>query len=166
MKLDDTETKTVKQFIIIVLILIVVALLVYFLTAKFVNKSDNTSDTENSSTTTEYIDPTKAIVGTMLNKSDGEYYVILYSSEDEDAGTYKNLVTSYSKNDKALTVYTVDLANYLNQSYVATDDTTNPKADNLSDLKFGAITVIKVKNNKITNAYESVSAIKKVWKIS
>lgn len=159
--MQNEETKTMKQFLITLIIVIVGVVGIYLLT-KYVVKKD--SSTKDNSTTTEeknYIDPNTAIVGTMLNKSSDEYYVIIYDKTRDNATTYYSIVSTYKAKDKALKVYTVDLSNSLNKKYIATDNKTNPKATNLEDLKFGEVTLLKVKNNKITEAYETTDAIKK-----
>ena len=158
--MQNEETKTMKQFLITLIIVIIGVVGIYLLT-KYVVKKDNA--TNNSSTTEEksYIDPNTAIVGTMLNKSSDAYYVIIYDKTKDNATTYYSLVSTYKAKDKALKVYTVDLSNSLNKKYIATDNKTNPKATNLEDLKFGEVTLLKVKNNKITEAYEATDAIKK-----
>jgi flagellar basal body-associated protein FliL len=159
----DEEKGTLKRFIIIVVVMVVIILGIYYLT-KYTVKKDTTSNTSDN-TTEVTVDNSKAIVGTMLNKVASEYYVIIYNSTSSDASSYEQMVTSYKAKTNALPVYTVDLNNALNSKFYS-DTTTNPIADNINDLKFGNITVIKVKSSKITNAYETVSAIKKVWKIS
>lgn len=158
--MQNEETKTMKQFLITLIIVIIGVVGIYLLT-KYVVKKDNA--TNNSSNTEEknYIDPNTAIVGTMLNKSSDAYYVIVYDKTKDNATTYYSLVSTYKAKDKALKVYTVDLSNSLNKKYIATDNKTNPKATNLEDLKFGEVTLLKVKNNKITEAYETTDAIKK-----
>ena len=158
--MQNEETKTIKQFLITLIIVIIGVVGIYLLT-KYVVKKDNA--TNNSSNTEEknYIDPNTAIVGTMLNKSSDAYYVIIYDKTKDNATTYYSLVSTYKAKDKALKVYTVDLSNSLNKKYIATDNKTNPKATNLEDLKFGEVTLLKVKNNKITEAYETTDAIKK-----
>ena len=158
--MQNEETKTMKQFLITLIIVIVGVVGIYLLT-KYVVKKDNS--TNNSSTTEEksYIDPNTAIVGTMLNKSSDAYYVIIYDKTKDNATTYYSIVSTYKAKDKALKVYTVDLSNSLNKKYIATDNKTNPKDTNLEDLKFGEVTLLKVKNNKITEAYETTDAIKK-----
>lgn len=158
--MQNEETKTMKQFLITLIIVIIGVVGIYLLT-KYVVKKDNA--TNNSSNTEEknYIDPNTAIVGTMLNKSMDAYYVIIYDKTKDNATTYYSLVSTYKAKDKALKVYTVDLSNSLNKKYIATDNKTNPKATNLEDLKFGEVTLLKVKNNKITEAYETTDAIKK-----
>ena len=165
MKLENEETKTVKQFIVIFLVVLVIVGAIYFLTSKVVKK-DNSSSSTDDTTKTNLIDPTVAIVGTMLNKGTGTYYVLLYDMKSEDASTYARLLSSYSNTKNAVTTYTVDLSNPLNSKYVATDDKTNPTASSLNDLRFGAVTLLKVKDNKITNAYETVEKIKSEWKIT
>ena len=158
--MQNEETKTMKQFLITLIIVIIGVVGIYLLT-KYVVKKDNA--TNNSSKTEEknYIDPNTAIVGTMLNKSSDAYYVIIYDKTKDNATTYYSLVSTYKAKDKALKVYTVDLSNSLNKKYIATDNKTNPKATNLEDLKFGEVTLLKVKHNKITEAYETTDAIKK-----
>ena len=158
--MQNEETKTMKQSLITLIIVIIGVVGIYLLT-KYVVKKDNA--TNNSSNTEEknYIDPNTAIVGTMLNKSSDAYYVIIYDKTKDNATTYYSLVSTYKAKDKALKVYTVDLSNSLNKKYIATDNKTNPKATNLEDLKFGEVTLLKVKNNKITEAYETTDAIKK-----
>ena len=158
--MQNEETKTMKQFLITLIIVIIGVVGIYLLT-KYVVKKDNA--TNNSSNTEEknYIDPNTAIVGTMLNKSSDAYYVIIYDKTKDNATTYYSLVSTYKAKDKVLKVYTVDLSNSLNKKYIATDNKTNPKATNLEDLKFGEVTLLKVKNNKITEAYETTDAIKK-----
>lgn len=158
--MQNEETKTMKQFLITLIIVIIGVVGIYLLT-KYVVKKDNA--TNNSSNTEEknYIDPNTAIVGTMLNKSSDAYYVIIYDKTKDNATTYYSLVSTYKAKDKALKVYTVDLSNSLNKKYIATDNKTNPKATNLEDLKFGEVTLLKVQNNKITEAYETTDAIKK-----
>ena len=166
MNLDNTETKTVKQFVIILVILIILVGAIYLFTTKVVNKDSDNNSSSSDNTNTTYIDPTKAIVGTMLNKGTDEYYVLLYNSTDEEASDYSRLLTKYKSGKNIKETYTVDLNNPLNSKYVATDDKTNPTASELSELRFGKVTLLKVKANKITNAYESVDAIKKELKIT
>ena len=158
--MQNEETKTMKQFLITLIIVIIGVVGIYLLT-KYVVKKDNATNNCSNTEEKNYIDPNTAIVGTMLNKSSDAYYVIIYDKTKDNATTYYSLVSTYKAKDKALKVYTVDLSNSLNKKYIATDNKTNPKATNLEDLKFGEVTLLKVKNNKITEAYETTDAIKK-----
>lgn len=159
---ENTETQTVKQFIIILLIVILIAVGIYFFTKKFVTKDSNTTD---NTETKEYINPNVAIVGTMLSKNASEYYVMLYKSTDTEASSYLGLIDSYDKLENSIPVYTVDLSNPLNSKYY---DLENPNLDttNTLEMRFGKITVLKINNGNIEKSYSTVEEIKKVWKIS
>lgn len=161
--MNNEDDKIIKRFITILVIVILVAILIYAIT-KFAIKKDSTETTSN--TTNEVsVDNSVAIVGTMLKKSEKEYYCIIYNKSGADASTYAQLITNYKKDSDALSVYTVDLSNNLNAKYYSTDG-TNVMAENISDLKFGDITLLYIKDGKINKAYESLSSIKKVWKLS
>lgn len=167
MNFNETETKTVKQLVIILVVVIIVAILAYFITTKVVNKTSSSDDSSSTSSNVNYIDPTKAIVGTMLNRTSDDYYVILYSTDSDNSSAYARLLSQYSNKDGALPAYLVDLNNKLNESYVASaDEKTNPTASELKDLRFGEITLLHIKNHKIVKAFESVEAIKKEWKLT
>lgn len=158
------EEKTIRNFIIVFIIVLLLVVGIYFLTV-FINK-DNESKTEETNTSTEVkIDYEKAIVGTMLQANNADYYVILYKSDDTKSSEYQLLVSKYKTNKDAKTVLTVDLSNALNSKYYDKDN-TNYSSDNINDLRFGDITVLEVKNNKIVKSFDSVEKIKKEWKIS
>lgn len=158
------EDKAVRNFIIIFIIVLLLVVGIYFFTV-FINK-DNESKTEETNTSSEVkIDYEKAIVGTMLQANNADYYVILYKSDDTKSSEYQSLVSKYKTNKDAKTVLTVDLSNALNSKYYDKDN-TNYSSDNINDLRFGDITVLEVKNNKIVKSFDSVEKIKKEWKIS
>ena len=145
MSANNEEMKTIKQFIITLMILIIIVLGIYLFTKLFVTKED----TDTTTTDVDYINPKMAIVGTMLKKSEDNYYVILYNTEDDDASTYAALLNKYSAKDDYVTTYRVDLSNPMNSKYIAEGSDVNTQSDTLSDLRFGAITLLEVKNGKI-----------------
>ena len=161
MSANNEEMKTIKQFIITLMILIIIVLGIYFFTKLFVTKEDTDTTTD-----VDYINPKMAIVGTMLKKSEDNYYVILYNTEDDDASTYAALLNKYSAKDDYVTTYRVDLSNPMNSKYIAEGSDVNTQSDTLSDLRFGAITLLEVKNGKIIDSFESVESIEKEWKLS
>lgn len=154
------ERKAVRNFIIILVIVILFTFGFYLATKYLVNK-----DTDTKEETKEVeIDYTKAIVGTMLSKNDEEYYVLIYDTTGDDANTIKRVQSEYEATLRNLPIYTVDLSNGLNKPYYSKDN-TNPKAKEIKDLRFGDITLLKVKKGVITDAYETIDSIKKLWKI-
>ena len=157
------EDKAIRNFIIIFVIVILVVVGIYFFTKLVVNK-DESSTTTNETKEVE-INNSVAIVGTMLNKSEDHYYVILYRSEDEKSYDYSSVVTNYNATDKKLAMYTVDLSNALNSKFY---DKENIKLDatDINDLRFGDITLLEVKDGKISKSYNSLETIKKALKLS
>lgn len=155
------EDKAVRNFIIIFVIVILFVVGIYFMT-KFFNKDSESSTNNNDTNTSEVsIDSSVAIVGTMLNKSDEDYYVILYKEDDNNSGTYSNIVSKYKSKKDSLPIYTVDLSNKLNEKYYDKDN-INLTATDINDLRFGNITLLEVKNGKIIKTYTNVDKIKSV----
>lgn len=162
--MGNEETKTIKQFIITLCIVIVIIVGIYFLTNKTVNKDASNNNEETKEI--DYINPSMAIVGTMLNKDEEEYYVMVYDASDENSSDYARLVTNFKAKKEYVRTYMVDLSNPLNSKYkVEENENTNVISNKLNDLKFGKITVLSIKNGNIVKAYENVDAIKKVWKL-
>lgn len=158
------EDKAVRNFIIIFIVVILLVIGVYFFTKSVVNK-DNENQNNEVETKEIEVDNSVAIVGTMLQKVDSNYYVILYKSDDSKVSEYKSLETKYNAKKDKLPLYTVDLSNGLNAKYYDKDN-TNLTASNLNDLRFGDITVIEVKDGKIVKSYNDVDKIKNVWKLN
>ena len=86
MEMSNEEDKTIKRFVIIMIIVLVFCVAMYFATKYLVNKD---SETSNETTNEVQINNDVAIVGTMLNKKDSEYFVILYNKNDENAYNYQ-----------------------------------------------------------------------------
>ena len=148
---SDEETDIRKLFVII-LVLVVGLIIVYFGT-ELLNKKEESDDTTS---TTPEINYNVVSIGTMLNRSENEYYVLIYDSTGEDALLYSTLSTTKAK------IYFCDLANSMNSVYynVNNDNKSNPKATKIADLDLGDITLIKVKNGKISKYLEDYDKIK------
>ena len=154
------EEKAVRNFVIIFVIVILAAVGLYFFTKNVVKKEESTSTEETKEVE---IDNSLAIVGTILNRAEENYYVILFKSDASNVSEYEDLKSQYTlSNTKAL--YYVDLANALNSKYYDKDN-TNYTAENVNDLRFGDITVLEIKNGKIVKSYNTVDKIKKAWNI-
>ena len=160
---QNDEEKAVRNFIIIFVVVLLIAVGIYFFTKLVVNKEEGKAKEEE--TAAVEIDNSVAIVGTMLNKVEKNYYVIIYKSDDTNAYEYSSIKTSYDKTKDKLPMYTVDLANKLNEKFYDKEN-TNYSSDNINDLRFGDITLLEIKDKKIVKSYDSVDKIKKVLKIS
>ena len=151
------EQQEIIRFIIILAVVVALVVAVYFFTKYVVKgKKIDFSDSYKDGS----INYSMVTVGTMLNKSDKNYYVLVYNSESNDAGLYEVIVGKYSEKEDALPIYICDLNNSLNKDYIAKDK-TNPQADTISDLALGELTLIKVNKGKITKYLENLDDIYK-----
>ena len=156
------DDKTIRNFIIIFVIVILMVFGIYMLTKYVIVKDNNTN---NEETKEVQINNEVAIVGTMLNKSDEHYYVMLYREDDNESGKYLTAKSNYSAAKDSLPVVSVDLSNALNSKYYDKDN-VKLDSDNVNDLRFGDFTVLEVKNGKIVKSYTDLEKVKKVWKVS
>ncbi len=152
------EAREVRRFVIILFSIIILVLVVYGVTRLL--KKDTNNQTDNT-VTAGSIDYDKVSVGTMFNRDIKEYYVMLYDGEDSNAMLYSAIINKYMSSEKALKIYYCDLGNKLNSDYKITDsETSNPSASNINDVKFGDLTLVKIKNGKITKYIENIDTIK------
>ena len=157
-KYTSEESKEVKRFIIILLSIIVLVLAVYGIT-RLVNKDKNNND--DRTVTAGSIDYDKVSVGTLFNRADSEYYVIVYDGEAPNAIYYSALMNKYMDKEKSNKVYFCDLSNELNKKYyVGEDKDSNSNATTSSELAFKDLTLIKIKNGKIVKYLETLDTIK------
>lgn len=157
-KYTSEESKEVKRFIIILLSIIVLVLAVYGIT-RLINKDKDNND--DRTVTAGSIDYDKVSVGTLFNRADNEYYVIVYDGEAPNAIYYSALMNKYMDKEKSNKVYFCDLSNELNKKYyVGEDKDSNPKATTSSELAFKDLTLIKIKNGKIVKYLETLDTIK------
>lgn len=155
-KIQTEEQVEAIRFVRILLILIVIVLGVYFFTRLFVTKDLFDKDSGETKTIKGEINYNKTLIGNMFNKSDNDYYVILYNTEDINAIYYSGLITNYQKNEKALKVYFADLSNPLNEKYAAKEDTkVNVNTTDFDKFRVGDLALIKISNGKITKALTS-----------
>lgn len=148
-----SEQREMSNFFIVILVVLVCVGGIYFLTRAFVTKDlfDKDTPRENVVTPGE-INYDVAIMGTILNRADEEYYVVIYDSTSSYAIDMNNLVKAYTSAEKHLPVYVVDLSNKVmngnGKYYDPNNISTNPTS--LDDLIVGDRTVIKVKKGEIS----------------
>ena len=141
-KYTSEESKEVKKFIIIFLSIIVLVLAVYGITRLInKNKDDNSNDT---TVTAGSIDYDKVSVGTLFNRADDEYYVIVYDGEAPNAIYYSALMNKYMDKEKSNKVYFCDLSNELNKKYYASQSFAVNKEDRAA-VKIKNIMLVKIR---------------------
>ncbi len=139
------EQKEVRNLIIITVIIAAIAAGLYFFTEKVLNKKDNT----DKSTEIEF-DYNVCTIGNMFTRPYDEYYVFVYSSEDESAASYTALITSY-RDKKAKKLYYIDLKDAFNKDAIS--DKTATKPANSSEVKVNGSVLYLIKNGKVSKAY-------------
>ncbi len=156
------EQKEVYNLIIIIMIVIAVLSCVYLFSRAFISKDlfKKKEDTKTKETTKNVeFDYSKIIVGELLNREYSEYYVLVFDSTDDMAFDYENMLSAYNKGK----IYQIDLSEGFNKKYKS--ETSNPNAKTINELKFGKLTLIKVKNGSIVKYLEDKAAIRSELKI-
>lgn len=153
-KYVSEDTKQISSLLLITLGVIVIAVGLYFLTDKIISKKADTSTAD--------FDYSAATVGTMFNRPYEEYYVFLYDSTSDEAGTYNSLITSYISKEDSKKLYTVDLSKNLDDKYLS--DSSNKKPSKPSEVKIKGSALILIKGGKVSNYYETLEDYQKVLK--
>ena len=96
---------------------------------------------------TEEIDENMLMVGTMFNKMDDEYLVLVYDMKDEKQAFYGALAQNYSGSTK---LYYVDLSSGFNDKFIGEKTIIS---NDLEKLKFGGTTLLQIKKDKIVKSY-------------
>ena len=88
---------------------------------------------------------TDILIGETFNRPDDEYLVLFDNFKDN---TYDVYVKYLSEQYTALNVYYVDMGSLPNSKYAS--DTNNPNAKSVNELKINGVTLIKIKNGRIS----------------
>ena len=156
------EQKEITKLIIIILVVTCLVAGAYLVTRAFVTKDLFTKDqAEEKVVIPGEINYDVTIVGSILNRPYTEYYVVVYDTTNRDYSVdIRSYVASYTAKAKHLHVYTVELDNPLNKDFY---DPKNVKLDtkNVEELRFGDITLLKIKKGEITKAITDLEKIKK-----
>ena len=149
--INDDESFKLKNVIIIVVIIMLVLVSFYFIT-KYVleHKTDNTPTVES------VIDREKIIFGQMFNKSDNEYYVIAYNSDEKSKEIYNKYIEKYGSKETSIKIYEIDLKDDFNKSYIANKSNIT---SNLDELKVSGDTLFKIKDKTIEEYKEGSNDI-------
>ena len=156
-KFRSEEQTELIRFLKILIAVIIFIVLIYFVTRFLVKKDITPSKEETAVTKISY---NKMIFGTMLNRPYEEYYVIAFSSKDNEANYYNSLISNYVMKEDSAYVYYIDLEDSMNKDFIAKDNKSNRNAKSLEELKVGELTLIKVENGKIVNYKEDIKDIK------
>lgn len=164
--LDDQQSEF-KRFMIVVLVLFVISFVVFLFTKYVINDGDiNIAVLQPVDGAVNY---NVASVGTMLSKSDDEYYAYLYSSESLNESNYKVLASKYVSQESKdkLHIYYVDLEKEVNKDFLVNkDNKENTEAKEIDEMHFGEVTLLKIKNGEVVKYLNTYELIEKELAVS
>ena len=152
------EGQEIKRFAFILIGIIVIVLAIYGIGTHFKKEEENSYE---RTTQTGKINYDKVSVGTMFNKKESEYYVFLYGEDDKNVVLYDYILDKQKSKKDGLKIFYCDITSELNKDYYVTDGKTNKNAKTIDDVKFGEVTLVRIKNGKIIKYIENVDEIKK-----
>ena len=120
----DEELKIESFFKIVAILLII--LLVFAGITMLKTRDKN----EKAETTIQY---TKIVAGSILNRSEDDYYVLVEAKGDENITTYESLINKYVAKEDSKRVYIVDLSDAFNSNYVGEENKLD--FENIADAK-------------------------------
>ena len=130
----------------------------YFVTL-YLTRESRTNNNSNQSNSTTTILQNEILVGRSFDMSDGEYYVLYYdTSDDEIASTYSEIVSTYNGLSDKLKLYTVDMNNILNKSYVSESGNSSPSS--AEEVQINGPTLIKFNNHQVVDYIEGEEGIR------
>lgn len=163
-KIKTEEQEQIERFIKILLIILIAITGIYLFTKFIVTKEDYKY---KANVTEGVIDYNKLIVGNILNQNYDEYYVFVYNGNENKAIYYSSLIDKYMAEENAKKVYWVDLSNKLNEKFITKNkEEVNFDAKNISEIKFGEYTLLKISNKQITKYINNIDDAKKELEIN
>ena len=156
-KVLNEDMNLVRNIIILLIIVIGISLGIYFLNDNMIKKENKSNDTK----TEIKIDYDIATIGTMFNRVEDEYYVLIYSKES-DGSNLDSVLATYRSSDNYIKTYYVDLDKKVN-SYVLGEE-LNQKPNNSNEVKVKEATLYKINNGKVVKCYGGVENIVNILK--
>lgn len=153
----NEDMTNVRNMIFLLIIVIGVCIGIYFLTEYMIKKENNAALQE----TEAIIDYDIASIGTMFNRIEDDYYVLLYSSKDNGSDLDSTLST-YRSSDNYIKTYYIDLDKKINETAISNETVKKPKTS--EEVKVNGATLYRIKDGKVLNCYSGVDEIIEVLK--
>ena len=146
---NDNDNIESQKFIKILIMLIIICVVVYISIGLFVTKEIKWFGNNSENNVVDTVS-NKIIASAIFKQKEEEYYVYFYNFEE----TNNNIESTISSKLTDYKVYRVDTNSSLNQNYVS-EDSSNPSAKSLDELKVKTPTLIKIINDQIVSYYET-----------
>ena len=153
-KFENEDVAQIRNLIIIFIVVVLICVGVYFLTDNMIKRESNSN---NSSQEVE-IDYDIATVGTMFNRVEEEYYVLMYSSENDSK--LDTVLNKYRSSDDYIKTYFIDLDRKVNSTVLGDKLVKEPK--NSKEVKVTGATLYKIKNGTVVKCYSGIEEITNV----
>lgn len=151
----NSANKNIKNGIIIACSVIAFISLMFVFT-KIKTGEWNLFTKENNINYTAEAQTEKITCGSILNRSNEEYYVIAYQMDEDSASLYQSIIEKYNTSSKKIPLYQLDLSN--NRNNICMSDNLTITND-VTTLKLVVPTLLKIKNNQVisnTTNYDSI----------
>ena len=153
--INEDMTYIRNMFILLVIVVLVVVGL-YYLTDHLVKNDNETTKSD------VVIDYDIATIGTMFNRIEDEYYVLIYSKK-VNGDDLDQVLNQYRSSDDYIKTYYIDLDKKINSSTLK--DTTNEYPNNSNEVSVTGPTLYKISNKQVVNCYIGVDEIKSIIEI-
>lgn len=150
-KFENEDVAQIRNLIIIFIVVVLICVGVYFLTDNMIKRESNS----NNTTQEVEIDYDIATVGTMFNRVEEEYYVLIYSSENDSK--LDTVLNKYRSSDDYIKTYFIDLDKKVNSSILGDKLVKEPK--NSKEVKVKGATLYKIKNGSAVKCYNGIDEI-------
>lgn len=152
---DEIKVSSFFKIIIAILIILVIFTLITLLATR--DKKDNVT----ANIEFQY---DKILVGSILNRVEDDYFVLVQMKGEPNSSSYKNLIDTYSKKSEHSRFYYVDLGDEFNSKYVGSEN--NIDFTNILDVKFANTTLLHIKDGKIVSQRSGDDIMSYLEKIS
>lgn len=149
------DEKQIKSLIIIFVVVVLICVGLYFFTDGMIKKESNKS-LNNEEVKINY---DIATVGTMFNRVEDEYYVLLYSNE-ENGVDLNSALDKYRSSDDYIKTYYIDLDLKINSSANGKDMIENPS--NSKEVSVTEPTLYKIIDGKVVDCITGIENIEDV----
>ena len=141
-KVITNEEMSVSSFFKIIVWLLIV-LIVFTLITMFVTRDKK----EKENTEIQY---TNIIVGSILNRGEEDYFVLVEKEDDANIPSYTSMIDKYNNKEEHQRFYIVLLSDPFNAGYVASE--ANLSVESITDIRFSETTLLHIKNGKIVSS--------------
>ena len=152
----NSDEKNIKNVIIITCCVVAFIGLMFVFT-KIKTGEWNLFTKENNIFYTAEAQTEKILCGSILNRSDEEYYVLAYQMQEDNASLYQSIIEKYNSSSRKISLYQLDLSNSRNN--ICLSDNLSITND-VSTLKLVVPTLLKVKNGQIVSTITNYDQIK------